>query len=91
MSRILDWAREPTTLQGFGLLAGAAVASWLGVDSSVSGVLASIAIPLLVPQKPELQRAASLIAGAAITEIGRHALTARAPAPASTDEPKAPT
>lgn len=91
MNKILDWAREPTTLQGFGLLAGAAVASWLGVDSNVSGVLASIAVPLLVPQKTELQRAVSLIAGAAMTEIGKHALTARPPAPAPTKEPKAPT
>lgn len=89
MSKFLDWSREPTTLQGFGLLVGALVASWFGVASSVSGIMASVAIPLLVPQKPELQRVASVVAGAAITEIGKHALFPKAPI--VTDEPKSPT
>ena len=91
MNKLIDWAREPTTLQGFGLLAGAMCASWFGMDTGVSGVMTAAAIPLLVPQKPELQRAASVVAGAAITEIGRHALFAKPSATASTDEPKAPT
>jgi len=91
VSKILDWIREPTTLQGLGLLSGAMMAAWLGVDGGVPSVMASTAIFLLIPEKSPLQKAASIAAGAAITEIGKHPLLGASSAAASTDEPKAPT
>jgi len=84
MSKTLDWAREPTTLQGAALLTGACVGAWLGLPIAITGAMASAAVPLLIPQKSELQRVAAVAAGAAVTEIGKHALFS--PAAATTPQ-----
>ncbi|GAJ29748.1 hypothetical protein [Acidomonas methanolica] len=91
MSAFLDWARQPTTLQGAGLLVGALTGSWLGIGESVCGVMATMAVPLLIPEKSPLQNAASLAAGAAVAEIGKHALFAASSTQGGTTGPLAST
>lgn len=74
-SRALQWLRQPTTLQGFACLFAAATGAYTGMSKEIYGPLAAASIPLLFPENSRLQQIGSILAGAAVAEAGRHALT----------------
>ncbi|AOX16906.1 hypothetical protein [Kozakia baliensis] len=71
MNKIVSWLRQPTTLQGIALLLGAAASAYFGLGEAVAGTMATIAIPLLVPDNTTAQHELSILSTTAIHALAK--------------------
>lgn len=71
MNKFTAWIRQPTTLQGLALLLGALASAYFGLGEAIAGTMATIAIPLLVPDNTSAQHELSVLSASAIHALAK--------------------